>query len=151
MLKFTNFATTVSIVLLVLTTACSSSKQSPGTDSASKSSDLTAAPGQASSSATSTKLGLASHLKQTGAKFYGTYWCPYCTKQKELFGQQAFSQINYIECDPQGKNAQLELCEKANVTSFPTWEIKGQQYKGMQSLEELAELSDYKGDRQFQD
>jgi glutaredoxin len=149
MLNFTKLGTTACTVLLALTTACSPSKQSQDTASASKSPNLTTATKQISSSATSAKVALASHLKQVGAKFFGTYWCPYCSQQKEMFGQQAFSQINYIECDPQGKNARLDICEKANVASFPTWEINGQQYRGVQSLEDLADVSGYKGDRNF--
>ncbi len=66
-----------------------------------------------------------------------------------MFGQQAFSKINYIECDPQGKNAQTDLCQKANIESFPTWEINGRLYKGLKPLDELADLSIYKGDRNF--
>ena len=79
---------------------------------------------------------------------YGAYWCPYCSRQKEMFGQ-AFNQINEIECDPKGKNPQPNLCKSAGIRSFPTWEIKGQLYPGMLSLEELAELSGYEGSRNF--
>ena len=108
-----------------------------------------APPKSDSSSIVTSKIALASHLKQIGAKFYGTYWCPYCNKQKELFGQQAATQINYIECDPRGQNPQPNLCRKARISSFPTWEINGQQYPGMRSLEELSELSRYPGNRNF--
>jgi hypothetical protein len=38
---------------------------------------------------------------------------------------------------------------KANIQGFPTWEIKGKQYKGEKSLAELANLSGYQGDRKF--
>jgi hypothetical protein len=95
------------------------------------------------------EVALATHLKQVGAKFYGTYWCTYCNKQKQIFGSPAFSKINYIECDPNGKNPRPELCIKANISSYPTWEIKGQLYRGMQSLQQLAEISGYQGDRNF--
>jgi protein-disulfide isomerase len=149
MLYFTRFAGTVSVILLLLTTACSQSEQSQDTSSGSKSSELTAASNQTSSSAVAAKVALASHLKQVGAKFYGTYWCPYCSKQKEMFGKEAFSQLNYIECDPKGTNPRPDLCQKANINGFPTWEINGQQYGGVQSLEQLADLSRYKGDRHF--
>lgn len=98
----------------------------------------------------SAELALASHLKQVGAKMYGAFWCPHCHDQKQLFGKEAFKQINYIECDPKGKNPKPNLCEAANVQSFPTWEIKGQSVSGIQSLEELATLSDYQGPRNFQ-
>ncbi|NJL09875.1 MAG: hypothetical protein HC908_05845 [Calothrix sp. SM1_7_51] len=95
------------------------------------------------------KVALAEHLKNIKAKFYGAYWCPYCHKQKDLFGQAAISKINYIECDPKGENPQTQACKKEKVRSFPTWEINGQLYPGLQSLEELANLSEYKGDRNF--
>jgi protein-disulfide isomerase len=104
---------------------------------------------QNSASISTKKVDLASHLKQIGAKFYGAFWCPYCSKQKEMFGEQAFRQINYIECDPRGKNPRPDLCRKASIQGFPTWEINGKQYPGMKSLAELAELSGYKGDRHF--
>jgi hypothetical protein len=92
---------------------------------------------------------LASHLRQIGAKFYATFWCSYCNKQKQMFGQQAFTQINSIECDPRGKNPRPDLCRTAKISAFPTWEINGQQYPGMQPLKQLAEISGYGGDRNF--
>lgn len=79
---------------------------------------------------------------------YGTYWCPYCNKQEDLF-KNAVSKVQIVECDPKGENAQPQACAKANVSSYPTWEIKGKLYKGMRSLEELALLSDYKGSMNF--
>jgi protein-disulfide isomerase len=95
------------------------------------------------------KVEFAKHLKKIGAKFYGAYWCPYCQKQKDLFGKAAISQINYIECDPKGQKPQTEICKKAKIQGFPTWEIKGKQYPGMMSLKKLADLSGYKGNRNF--
>ena len=32
------------------------------------------------------ELALAQYLKKKGAKFYGAYWCPFCTKQRAMFG-----------------------------------------------------------------
>jgi len=143
MLKFLRLMTGTSLTLLALTTGCSQSIpfQSAGTSSQ----KLTTTSGQSSTA----KVALATHLKQVDAKFYGAYWCPYCQKQQDLFGEQAMKQVNYIECDEKGKNPRPGLCQQANVRSLPTWEIKGQQYPGMLSLEELADASDYKGDRNF--
>lgn len=95
------------------------------------------------------ELALAAHLKQVGGKMYGAFWCSHCHDQKQLFGREAFSQINYIECDPRGKNPQPDLCKAANVQSYPTWEINGQSVSGTQTLEELAQLSGYRGPRNF--
>ncbi len=104
---------------------------------------------QISTNSGAAETALAQHLRQRGAKMYGAFWCPYCTRQKELFGRQAFSQITYIECDPRGQNGRPYLCRQANVNGFPTWEINGQQYRGMQTLNQLAEISGYKGSRNF--
>ncbi len=104
---------------------------------------------QISTNSGAAETALAQHLRQRGAKMYGAFWCPYCTRQKELFGRQAFSQITYIECDPRGQNGRPDLCRQANVNGFPTWEINGQQYRGMQTLNQLAEISGYKGSRNF--
>jgi glutaredoxin len=103
----------------------------------------------ASAVASPALMSLTRHLKKVNAKMYGAYWCPHCTRQKELFGASAIQYVNYIECDPQGKNAKPDLCKAANIKGYPTWEIKGKQYTGVQSLEELAKLSGYKGSTNF--
>ncbi|HLP87566.1 MAG TPA: hypothetical protein VK184_03035 [Nostocaceae cyanobacterium] len=95
------------------------------------------------------EIGLAKHLQKLKVKMYGAFWCPYCTKQKELFGKQAFTNIQYIECDPRGTNARPDLCRKAGVRAFPTWEIQGKKYQGMLTLQQLAAISDYRGQRNF--
>ena len=74
------------------------------------------------------------------AKFYGAYWCPNCQNQKKLFGPSA-KYISYIECDPNGENPEPFLCIEKNIKGYPTWEIRGQQLMGVQSLEKLSELS----------
>jgi uncharacterized membrane protein len=94
------------------------------------------------------EIALARHLTQSGVKEYGAYWCSHCYDQKQLFGKEAFAIINYIECTTDGKNSQTQLCEKAGIQGFPTWEIGGKLYPGIQPLEKLAELSDYQGQRE---
>ncbi len=95
-------------------------------------------------------LALANHLKQKEAKMYGTYWCLACKGQKLAFGEKAFRQITYIECDPAGSNPQPNLCRQANVTGFPTWEIDGKfTCQGGCTLDKLADISGYQGDRNF--
>lgn len=95
------------------------------------------------------EIALARHLTQTGAKEYGAYWCSHCYDQKQLFGKEAFAMINYIECTSDGKNSQTQVCEKAGIQGFPTWEIGGKLYPGIQPLEKLAELSNYQGQQNF--
>jgi uncharacterized membrane protein len=95
------------------------------------------------------EIALAKHLTEIGAKKYGAFWCPHCYEQKQLFGKEAFKEIDYVECDPQGKNPQREACVAAGIKSFPSWEIKGKLYPGVKSPQELAELSDYQGTMDF--
>ncbi len=87
--------------------------------------------------------GLAEHLTSTGAKFYGSYLCPHCAEQKEMFGGSV-NRLPYVECTPSGPSApQAEECNAKNIQGYPTWIINGQRYVGTQSLEALAEASKY--------
>ncbi len=86
--------------------------------------------------------GLAKHLSASGAKFYGAYWCPHCADQKAMFGPAA-ALPPYIECDPRSPVGRPQVCAAAGVRAYPTWEIKGQRYEGVLSLDELAGLSGY--------
>lgn len=95
------------------------------------------------------EVELAKHLTATGAKKYGAFWCPHCFEQKQLFGKEAFAEINYFECDPNGENPQREACLAAGIQSFPTWEIDGKFYPGTKTAEELAKLSNYQGNKDF--
>ncbi len=97
----------------------------------------------------SAEIALAKHLKQINAKMYVLYTCPHCYKQKQLFGKEALAELNWIECLPDGKNAQPQLCEAAKIQTVPTWDINGKFYQGEQSLQKLADLSGYQGDRNF--
>jgi glutaredoxin len=85
---------------------------------------------------------LAQHLSETGATMYGAYWCPHCADQKEAF-DGAVDQVPYVECAADGENAQPQLCQDKGVQGYPTWEINGQLYPGVRSLEELAQLSGF--------
>jgi len=84
---------------------------------------------------------LAVHLAAAGARFYGTYWCPACSRQKELFGPAAVA-LPYIECDPRGARARPEACQAAGVRAYPTWIFPdGARFEGVISLDQLARIS----------
>ncbi len=95
------------------------------------------------------EIQLAKHLKAIGAKKYSAWWCPHCYQQKQLFGQEAVKDLDIIECAPQGNNPQPELCQSVGLQGFPTWEINKKLYPNVQALEKLADLSGYKGPRDF--
>ncbi|HSM80473.1 MAG TPA: protein disulfide isomerase family protein [Nodosilinea sp.] len=85
---------------------------------------------------------LAQHLATTGGVMYGAYWCPHCADQKAMF-RAAGDQVPYIECAADGDNAQPEVCQQRGIQGYPTWEIDGQLYPGVKSLDELAALSGF--------
>jgi glutaredoxin len=101
---------------------------------------------EASSPAT---VALANHLTAGGAVMYSAYWCPHCHEQKELFGKEASQQLQVVECAADGQNNQADLCRSKGLEGFPSWEINGEIDSGVKSLDTLADLSGYKGDREF--
>jgi len=95
------------------------------------------------------KIKLAEHLTNEGAVMYNAYWCPHCHDQKEMFGKEASSKLNLVECAKDGFNNKRELCESKGITGFPSWEINGSIDSGVKTLKELAELSNYQNPEDF--
>ena len=62
----------------------------------------------------------------------------------ELFGKQAYKELNVVECAKDGKNSQTQLCIDKNIQGFPTWEIDGNLILGVLTLNELSEITGYK-------
>lgn len=85
-------------------------------------------------------------LSEKGWKFYGTYWCGYCKKQKELFGD-SMKYINYIECADKETGGVTAECRAEGILvpgglGVPTWKFPdGEKEPSLKSLEKLAELS----------
>lgn len=117
---------------------------SPGVSPSTDSSLLIDAPKDGSAE-NSAALGLANHLTAIGAQMFGAYWCPHCQEQKKAFGD-AFSAVDYVECDPGGENPRTQDCLDNNIEAFPTWIINDEHHLGAHSLQELAELSGYEGE-----
>ena len=92
---------------------------------------------------TSYSRAVAKHLKESGAKMYGAFWCSHCEDQKETFG--AGADIPYVECFPNGWEKGTPLapaCAAAEVTGFPTWVMgDGTKFEGEKTLQELAKAS----------
>ena len=96
------------------------------------------------SESTKESIALAKYLKNNGVVKYSAYWCPNCLNQSELFGKQAYKELNVVECARDGKNSQTELCIDKKIQGFPSWEINGKIILGVQTLEELSKLTKYK-------
>jgi thiol-disulfide isomerase/thioredoxin len=81
---------------------------------------------------------LAQCITDSGAKFYGAFWCPHCQKQKAMFGKSA-KLLPYIECSTPDKN-QTQVCKDAGIKGYPTWVFAdGSQASGEVPLQNLAE------------
>ena len=113
------------------------------------SSEIVKAPPAIETSSGAAEIALAEHLAAIGAKKYGAWWCPHCHAQQALFGAEAFEKVTYVECDPEGQDSQTEVCQAAGVEGFPSWEINGQLYPGIQQLPTLAQISAYSGPTDF--
>jgi|WetSurMetagenome_2_1015567.scaffolds.fasta_scaffold251584_1 hypothetical protein len=81
---------------------------------------------------------IAKCMTEKGVKMYGAYWCSHCLEQKKLFGDD-LRYVNYVECDPGGKDSKREECVAAGVKSYPTWFFPGQDLQvGVTDPVELA-------------
>ena len=81
---------------------------------------------------------IAKCLTESGAKFYGAFWCPHCSEQKALFGK-SLKYVNYIECSTPDRQ-QTAVCQQAVIESYPTWEFSdGTRRSGLVPLVELAQ------------
>ena len=82
--------------------------------------------------------GFAQCLKNSGAEFYGAFWCPHCQEQKALFGSSK-TYLPYIECS-NPDNTQAQICKDKKIESYPTWIFKdGSQVSGKMELQVLAD------------
>ena len=95
------------------------------------------------SESTRESIEFAKYLKDNGVIKYSAYWCPNCLNQSELFGKQAYKELNVVECANDGKNSQTQLCIDKKIKGFPSWEINGKIILGVLSLEELSTLTGY--------
>ena len=96
------------------------------------------------SESTKESIEFAKFLKNNGVVKYSAYWCPNCLKQSELFGKQAYKELNVVECARDGINSQTQLCIDKKIKGFPTWEINGKLILGVLSLKELSRLTGFK-------
>lgn len=77
-------------------------------------------------------------INDSGAKFYGAFWCPHCQTQKAMFGS-AKKFLPYVECSNPDKT-QTQVCIDQKIEGYPTWIFKDlSRLSGEVSFEKLAE------------
>ncbi len=77
-------------------------------------------------------------INDSGAKYYGAFWCPNCKNQEALFGRSA-KLLPRIECSTPDGRGQLPVCQEAEIKGYPTWEFAdGTRETGTQALESLS-------------
>ena len=87
---------------------------------------------------------LAAHLSDSGAQFFGAFWCSSCQEQKAEFGGAA-DDLPYVECSPNGRGGPVALvCVDNRIVNFPTWIINGRRLESVLTAEELARYSAFK-------
>lgn len=94
---------------------------------------------------------LANHLQDSGARFYGAYWCRACQDQKALFAASA-KRLPYTECAPSGPNGPLTAaCTVQDIRRYPTWVVEGRRLTGVVDTERLARASKFEWDEAAQE
>lgn len=82
---------------------------------------------------------LAQCIADSGATFYGAFWCPHCQAQKQAFGKSE-RLLPYVECSTPDGQGQLQVCTDAGIKSYPTWEFPGgERLSGEVEISVLAE------------
>jgi glutaredoxin len=102
-------------------------------------------PAKAKRESTDQAIELAKHLQSTKAVMYGAFWCPHCSRQKELFGREAWKYITYVECSPKGYKSQYTTCLSKGIEGYPSWKFgNGKSQGGEMELAEIATISGFK-------
>jgi thiol-disulfide isomerase/thioredoxin len=81
----------------------------------------------------------ATCLKNSGATFYGAFWCPHCQAEKSLFGSSE-KLLPYVECSTPDGSKQNQVCIDKKILGYPTWEFAdGSRINGEATLETLSQ------------
>lgn len=81
----------------------------------------------------------ATCVADSGATFYGAFWCPHCLDQKRDFGNSA-KLLPYEECSTPNRQGQLQVCIDEGIESYPTWEFAdGERLSGYTPMDVIAE------------
>lgn len=77
-------------------------------------------------------------IKDSGAKFYGAFWCPHCQNQKKLFNDS--KNLPYVECSTPDGQGQTQECQDKKIEGYPTWIFAdGSQLSGELTFDQLSQ------------
>jgi large repetitive protein len=83
-------------------------------------------------------VAFARALTDSGARFFGAAWCPFCTQQKELF-EDGYKYLPFVEVTNADRTPN-QIAIDENITNYPTWEFDdGTRLEGVQTLATLAQ------------
>ena len=83
----------------------------------------------------------ASCISESGAKYFGAFWCPNCKNQEAMFGRSA-RLLPRTECSTPDGRGQLQVCADAKIEGYPTWDMPdGTRVTGVQTLEALSQAT----------
>ena len=83
-------------------------------------------------------IDFAKCIADSGAKFYGAFWCSHCKTQKEMFGSSV-KYLPYIECSPGQGKPQSSVCDAAGIEGYPTWVFPDNTRGSVMTLPELSQ------------
>lgn len=97
--------------------------------------------------AVSTKTDYSSFvdsLNKKGVVYYKSVKCSNCRRQEKLLGK-AYPKLNSVECHPEGKNPQPELCLSKGIKKTPTFllEKDGQEIKRLEGLQQIKNIANW--------
>lgn len=85
-------------------------------------------------------------LNEKGVVYYKSVKCSNCRRQELVFGS-AYSKLNSVECHPDGKNPNPELCLEKEITKTPTFIIEqdGKEIKRVIGIQQLTDIASFAG------
>ena len=80
-------------------------------------------------------------VAQSGATFYGAFWCPHCQAQKAMFGKSV-DKLPYVECSTPDGQGQTQTCTDKGITEYPTWFFaSGSSTTGVLDFDQLSQAT----------
>ncbi len=85
----------------------------------------------------------ATCIKNSGAVFYGAFWCPHCQEQKAMFGSSVHL-LPYVECSTPDGQSQTQACKDKGIVEYPTWQFPNST-STTPGVEQLSDLTQKTG------